>query len=37
LISGLRLNLVAGYYQNVEKPEGAADGMVSVSFNVIMP
>jgi hypothetical protein len=35
--SGLGLNLVAGYYHNVEKPEGAADGMVRVSVNLILP
>ena len=35
--SGYGLNVVLGYYYNVEKPIGAADSMIRFSFNLIIP
>lgn len=35
--SGYGLNLVLGYYYNVEKPAGAADYMLRISVNFILP
>ncbi|MHC4619020.1 MAG: hypothetical protein ACYTEQ_14850 [Planctomycetota bacterium] len=35
--SGLGLNLTAGYYHNVVKPDGAADSMVRFGVNFIFP
>jgi hypothetical protein len=34
--SGWGLNLVGGFYHNVVKPDGAADGMVRVRVSVIL-